>query len=401
MPKQVVHPERSAFLARLINGLGSAYMNIRPHALPLEADYLHERAMKETGLTDFGNLHYQEGLDVLLRDFSKNKKANFIGRLAFQGVLIRQFRNRLLFVEYKKKHPEIFKKPLLDPLLITGIPRSGTTFLHRLMNEDEHWRSLKLYEIQHPIPPAEGQKDKRLSESAKELKPLALFVPEMDSKHLVRADMPEECMWLMGITFCSLEYLLEMQVSDYLEWYMQHDRSHAYLEYAQLLKIAQAQEPDKPLLLKAPSHRGSLDYLKAAIPNLRLVITERDQHDSAASFSSLLYSALRNVVPVLDKHRLGETVLKFFSYEEKRQKAFLAKHPNLSCTVLYEQIRLDPIAVARKVYQHYDIPMTREAEEKMKAYALTHPQHKYGVHRYSAKEFGIGSEIRPSGKTAV
>jgi hypothetical protein len=400
MTKLVNNTEKTAFLARLINGLGSAYMNIRPNAFPLDADYLHERAMKETGLTDFGELHYQEGLDVLLRDFCKNTKANFIGLLAFQGVLLRQLRNRLRFVEFKKKHPEIFKKSLLDPLLITGIPRSGTTFLHRLMNEDEHWRSLKLYEIQHPIPPAEGQKDKRKSESEKELKPVALFVPELDSKHLVRADMPEECMWLMGITFCSLEYLLEMQVSDYLEWYMQHDRSHAYLEYAQLLQIAQAQEPDKPLLLKAPSHRGSLDYLKAAIPNIRLVITERDQHESAASFSSLLYSALRNNVLVLDKHRLGETVLKFFSYEEKQQKAFLTKHPDLVCQVQYDQIRQDTFAVVRKIYQHYDIPMTREAEEKMKTYALIHPQHKYGVHQYSEAEFGIGVENHSSGKIA-
>ena len=398
MPQQANHLEKTAFLARLINGLGSVYLRFAPNALPINTDYLHEKAMKDTGLTDFGDPHYLEGLGVLLSDFDKNTKANFIGRLAFQDVLIRQLRNRLRFVEYKKKHPEVFEKPLLAPLLITGIPRSGTTFLHRLMNEDEHWRSLKLYEIQQPIPPAQGQKDKRRSETAKELKPLDLFVPELDSKHLLRADMPEECMWLMGITFCSLEYILEMPLRDYLDWYLQHDRSQAYREYAQLLQIAQAQAPGKPLLLKAPSHRGSLDYLKAVIPNIRLVITKRDRHESAASFSSLLYSALRNNVPVLDKQRLGETVLKLFSCEEERQKTFLAKHPLLSCTALYQQIRLDPLATVSKIYQHYDIPLTREAEEKMQAYAITNPQHQYGVHQYSLNDFGIGLEIHSSGK---
>ena len=392
MPQAVNSTEKTAFLAKAINRLGSVYLRFVPNALLLEFDYLHEKAIKETGLTDFGDPHYQEGLHVLLDDYKKNVQPTFIGKLGFQMVLLRQLSNRLRFVEYRKKHPEVFQQALKAPLLITGIPRSGTTFLHRLINEDISWRSLKMYETLHPIPPEKGQQDNRLTECQRELKLVSWLSPELDSKHLLQAELPEECMWLMGITFTSLEYLLEKPLYKYLEWYMQHDRSQAYREYAQLLQIAQAQAPDKPLLLKAPAHRGSLDFLFEALPNLQLVITERDRRQSISSYCSLAYTTIRNNVVSLDKKKLGAAAVRRFAREERFTQNFLARHPELDCRIQYEQIRQDPLKVVRRIYQYYDIELTEHAEEKMKAYVLTHPQHLHGVHRYSAGDFGIDRE---------
>lgn len=391
MAHQFQDEEAMPWLARLINGLGKTYMHINPKALPLDSDYLHEKAMKDTGLTDFGDPYYLEGLHVLLRDLSKNVESSFMGRLKMQDVLLRQLGNRLRFVEYKKRHPDVFERPLANPLVITGIPRSGTTFLHRLLNEDKRWRSLQLYEIIHPVPPEAGQKDRRLAECQNEMRLLGWFAPELDKKHLIRPEMPEECLWLFGITFCSFEYLFEKPVYEYLEWFLQKDRSKSYQEYAQLLQIFQAQSPGRSLLLKAPAHRASLDYLTKVIPNVQLVITERDMLSSLGSFCSLQYTALRSSVLSLDKRKVGSEALSFFQKEKDLQDNFLSKHSGLYCRVAYEQLRHNPLEIARNIYQHYDIPMSPETEEKMRAYAHSQPQHKYGIHRYRAEDFGINA----------
>lgn len=396
MPHPVKNENKTHWLLRIVNSLGSNYMKINPNAFSLDSDYLHEKAIKDTGLTDFGDPYYREGLEVLLRDLSKNVETSFMGRVKFQNVLLRQLGNRLRFVAYKKRHPEVFEKPLLNPLVITGLPRSGTTYLHRLINEDLRWRSLKLYEVLNPIPPEPGRKDTRLSDCQNELRFVSQIVPELDSKHLLRPEAPEECLWLFGITFCSYEYLYEMPLYEYQEWFLQQDRTKAYQEYAQLLQIFQAQTPDQPLLLKAPIHRVSLSYLKEAIPNVQLVITKRDMLTCLSSYCSLQYTVLRLNVRTLDKKKIGQEAITVFQKGEAQQQAFLEQHPALNCQVVYEQLLQDPLTVVRNIYQHYGRSMTPETEEKMRSYALTHPQNKYGVHRYDAEDYGIEGEMLTS-----
>ncbi|MCP4519707.1 MAG: sulfotransferase, partial [Delftia sp.] len=261
--------------------------------------------------------------------------------------------NRLLLAQARQRAPDLFRQPLLPPLIILGLPRSGTTFLHRLLAVDPAHRAVPMWEMMRPLP---GKKDRRRQRARRELRYQQQANPQLDRIHYVRADAPEECMFLLGLTFDSLVFWVTAPVYGYLEWLKSQDHLRAYREYRWLLHVLQAVAPTRRLALKAPAHTLALDALLQAVPNALLIQTHRDPVTICKSGASLIHSTQCRATDELDLPRMLEANFDLLERMIASNRAARAAHPGLVLDVHYEQLVADPVGTVRGIYQHFELP---------------------------------------------
>src|SRR4051794_24301443 len=183
------------FWMRLFNGAGGLLgrLGVRPR---LGVPAMLAEAERRTGLSDWGDDRFREGLTVLVDAFEAQDNAHTFGRLFFREYCVRQLVNRLKIQADLTRHPEILEVPVRRPLVITGLPRSGTTFLHRLLCEDPAGRPLLFWETLEPSPPPGPEPDPgdgRLERARKSVRIVETLAPRVRAAHLFSAEEPEEC----------------------------------------------------------------------------------------------------------------------------------------------------------------------------------------------------------------
>lgn len=349
-------------------------------------------AKRQTGLTDFGDPDFMDGFRVLLDSLENDAGLHFIGRLTLGRMVINHLSNRLMLVEWRKRHPEVFAQPLRPPIMIMGLPRSGTTFLHRLIALDPANRPIPAWELTHPFPTESA--DKRRARTIRELGIIKRLAPDLDKKHLLDADEPEECIALLGLTFQSIVFWVFAPVFGYVEWYANQEGHHrAYREYRDMLQILQAATPEKRLTLKAPTHAFSLDAILDLIPDAALVQTHRDPVQVVGSLGSLFASFFRITTRDLDIKKVAHTNLELLGRGMARNANIRRENPGRVLDVAYPDLVADPIGTVKRIYTHYKLPFTPEFATNLQAYIDANPQGKHGKHRYSLTEFGLDETI--------
>ncbi len=186
------------------------------------------------------------------------------------GKMIRQaLVNRLRFLGDSSPRSE-----LNSPVIITGLPRSGTTALHRLLALDPVFHAPPLWELLDPfLDSADGLRRWR---TRAQIGFKNRLLPDLDQKHFTRADTPEECTLLLANSFASPLFWDLAPLEGYLEWVQAADQRPVYEDYRRQLEILQARHPDRRLLLKAPAHLGNLAVLHEVVPEAHLIQTHRD-----------------------------------------------------------------------------------------------------------------------------
>ena len=263
---------------RSINVVGAALRRIHPVA-SLDEQALCEAAMRATGLSDFGEPHFREGLRALLSSAEHDARLHFIGRVVLRQMIVNNLANRLLLVEARRSAPEVFQRPLLPPIIVLGLPRSGTTLLHRLLAADPAHRALEFWELLSPLPlrgGIGGACELRRREIEKQFRRRLGMVPDLDRKHFIRPDSPEECMWLQNSSFVSMSFWAVAPVYSYLDWYIPPGSQPGLRRIPALAAAAAAGDPRRRLTLKAPAHTGSLAALHRTLPDALLIQTHRD-----------------------------------------------------------------------------------------------------------------------------
>jgi hypothetical protein len=349
--------------------------------------------MRQTGLTDFGDPHYRQGLLTLLEAAEQDAKLHPLGRYTTNDIVTNYLVQRLRLVEMRKKEPEVFEKPLLPPLLITGLARSGTTFLHNLLALDPAHRALPLWLLQRPFPERQGSgdgPDPRIRKMEQSLRARQPLLPGLDAKHYMRADTPEECIVALGLTFNSLIFGTLLPVHGYTEWYLkQEDTSQKYREYRWLLQVFQSDEPEQRLTLKAPAHLGNLEALLQAVPKVLVIQTHRDPVACVSSVCSLVYTYHRAVAHEIDLRRMANLTLRVYESWFGRNLAFRAEHPDVIYDVYYDSLVSDPAGTVRGIYSHFGLPWTESYASELEEYIKRNPKDKHGKHRYAASDYGL------------
>jgi len=344
-------------------------------------------AARMTGLNDFGNDHFRDGLRTLL-EAGDRAPLHSAGRIALFRFTIFNLANRLRFVDAQKRWPEIFEAELHPPIVVTGLPRSGTTFLHRLLGLDPSHRALSRQEML-PIPvPGEKRRSQRVwAVINDQFRLYQRFMPDIDRKHFTRADSPEECIWMLGMTFESTVYWVLAPLYEYLEWYSYRDRFPKYVEYRRMLQLLQSADPKRRLVLKAPEHMDGVEALLGAIPNVRIVQTHRDPGIVCSSLNSLLHTTHGAGVHEMEVPRMAEANLRMLERAVERNLAARSAHPGIVHDVRYDRLVSDPIGTVRDIYGYFRMPFTREFLDRLQAYVSAHPKNEHGKHQYSTEIF--------------
>ena len=379
-----------AFPFRLTNKMAKYLGASKLTAARLDEETLCREAISKTGLTDFGDPYYREGLLVLLESAEKDANLHFVGRTCLHGMIVTFLANRLLLTEARKQSPELFKGVLLPPIIVLGLPRTGTTYLHRMLAIDSAHRAVPFWELLRPLP--NGSQDRRREYAEAWVKFSLKLNPKRDRVHYTRADTPEECITLQGTTFTSIAFAAFAPVFGYAEWYGTQDHLQAYQEYYRLLQVLQAVDPERRLVLKAPAHTGSLPSLFKLIPDALIIQTHRHPVTACNSASSNCYSAYTAVSEKIDVPRLAKVTIDLLEKWATTSLQFRATNPGIIYDVYYNELVADPMGTVKGIYDHFDLRWSGVFQKQLQAYVRGNQRGKYGQHRYSSADFGLTDE---------
>lgn len=381
------------FIYKATNVIGGGLEKVHLNPIRLDAKILCRTARKQTQLEDFGNDYFQEGLSRLIASLEYDADLHFFGRIITQRVMLNYLTQRLFLADHINRTRNQTPAHLNPPIIITGIPRSGTTFLHRMLNLDHQNEYVPFWRLYRPFP-RPNKKDNRREVARQEINLRRPAYPEMDTKHFIREDQGEECIWMTGITLSSIVFWVLAPVSTYASWLFQQDRKPYYQEYRKLLEVQQTYCPNQNLVLKAPDHTPNLDVLLDEIPNVRIIQMHRNPVTCLTSLNSLFYSTHKSVTRDLNPRRIGKINQQMYfhylnrSYAVKKER----KSPHAILDIQYKQLVKDPIGTVKAIYHHFDIPYSGAFDKHLQTYVSENTKNKFGKHHYSPDQFGQNQE---------
>ena len=363
-------------------------------------DDLMEEARAETGLDDFGDDSFREGLECLVRSVQDESHLNAMGQFAMRSRIVGSLSQRLQIEDWYRRHPEIEDEPIDAPLIGLGLPRTGSTALSFLLAEDPNARSLRRWESSAPAPPpstVEGP-DPRIERARLEVEQQAQSSPRSAALVPSTATGPMECQELMGLDFKAQFFQAFAYVPSYSKWLLYDaDLTSTYLYERRALKLLQWGSEAKPWRLKCPTHLLFLDHLDRAFPDARFVMTHRDPADVIISVADVYLEVASKLSDDVDLHYLGELNIEHWSVGMERALAFRdgGADPRFY-DIDFRAMQADPIGEVGKLYAWLGEPVTEEFESGMQSWWREHAAtREQNVHPDPAT-FGIElDDVRP------
>jgi hypothetical protein len=395
---QVGQPHRS-FGVKMINLFGRAAGAFGMRPVALDEESLINKAIKKAGSSDFGGDDFREGLRRFLASAESEAELTLLGRLMVQGYTTDNLTNRLRLVEWRKQHREIEQEEIVAPLFIVGLPRTGTTILHALLEQDPANRSPLFWEVQFPVPPATPESwddDPRIAEDEKILGQLDRLVPGFQAMHPMGATMPQECVAVFTMCFMSEQLQVQFNVPSYQAWLDEQDMRPTYEFHKRFLQHLQSGGVrGSRWVLKSPAHLHLIDTLLDVFPDARIIHTHRDPVKVCASVASLTATLRGASTDTIDLEAIGRQQLDWWAKlieKSLEQRKRLAHKSDQFFDVKMSETVADPLDVVRRMYAHFGYPLSAEVEAKMAAFMADNARDKHGSHTYTAADFGIDPE---------
>ena len=358
---------------------------------------LHESATRMTGLADYGEDDYRDGLAVLLESYDRDAELTSLGRRVARAGLRGALAARLLSEAAWAAHPEYAAVPIERPILVTGLPRSGTTALHRLLTADPAHQGLELWLAEMPQP--------RPPRGTWEANPVFQHIqavyqrhhvehPEFMGVHYIAADTVEECWQLLRQTLRSVSYECLAHLPTYSAWLRGQDWTGPFRRHRRNLQLIGLNEPEKRWVLKNPSHLFSLDAIMAVYPDALIVQTHRSPRTVIGSMCSLAAHATDGWSTTFLGNVIGADQLELWARGLAAFAAARARYdPVQFLDVDYANFTSDPVGTVESVYAHFGLPYSGRAAEAVRG---LHAQAVQGdarsAHRYALADFGLTSE---------
>ncbi len=380
---------------RFVNAVGDTARWLGLARDTFEPDALVEAACRATGLSDLGDPSHRPALDALLRSCEHDANLHFIGRRHMRDLVVRALVTRLRLVDAVRTAPDA--GPSLPPLLVCGLPRSGTTFLHRLLAEADDTRALRLWELMDPLParPAAGappRPDTRRADVEARMARLRRLAPaNLDAQHVMRADLPDECGHLLKPAFLSSLYWMA-PVTGYVECYPHHDAGPAYQDYRRLLGLLQT-DPTRRYVLKDPFHALNLPALFAALPDAMVVQTHRAPAEVVPSLHKLAFTTQAVLSDGIDPARVVATNTTWLETVATRSVDDRARVPaGRVLDIDYRDLLADPVGIARRVHLHFGLPWSDALDARLAAFVAENGQRRHGDNPYAPEDYGQTTE---------
>ena len=359
-------------------------------------DDLHESATRLVGLDDFGpdDDNYREGLAVILDSYQRDADLTPFGSKICRVYLRGALGARLMAEAGWKRYPGYADVPIERPIFVTGLPRTGTTALHRLLGADPSHQGLQMWlsEFPQPRPPRETWADNPVfARFNAQFEQHHNENPEFMGLHFMSADEVEECWQLLRQSLHAVAYETLSHLPTYAQWLADEDWTPVYRRYRKNLKLIGLNDVGKRWVLKNPSHLHALDALMANFPDALVVQCHRPPETLMASMCSLAEAATEGWSSAYVGATIGADSLDTWARGLERFNAVRAKHnPAQFYDVDYADFVADPIGTVEGIYKYFGLLLTEPALQAMHD---IHEDSKKGPrapkHRYSLEDYGL------------
>ena len=369
--------------------IGASYTR-RGRRARLHAEQLLEQALKRGGRREFADRSFIHPFERLLESCNEEANLSMLGARALRVDVMRFLRNLLRFDDVEAACPSVLSRPIQAPVFITGMPRSGTTFLHRLILQDPGTIAPRLFQLVDPHASRAGRIEAGLRKRWVGLQ-LALFrmlSPEFNALHPVAVDAPEECTDITAHVFQSQRFESTYRVPSYSSWLQRRGLLNGYRFHRRFLQHLDAELPGRRWILKSPDHVFALDEIREVYPDARLVFIHRDPVRVLASVMRLTEVLRRSFARSVDRLELGRHVSASWADGAQRMSALSARD-NSVLHLHYRHIVRAPIDAVRSVYRHCNLVLTDEAEARMRHWLSTAVNVSRPSREYTLSEFGL------------
>ncbi len=362
---------------------------------------LSERALlaaarHSTGLEDFGDeADWKEGFTRLLASLNDEARLNRVGCVIAFGELLRHLENRLRVTEDIRRNPSILEVEVRRPVFVVGLPRTGSTILHDLLARDPDSRVPMTWETQYMSPPAEAatfDTDPRIAKCEAHFEQTSrALIPEFQAIHEMGALLAQECLMLNAFDFKSVIFANQFRLPSYEQWVETSDQTSLYRTHKRLLQYMQWHNPKARWVLKSTGHLFGLDALYTVYPDAQLIMTHRDPLKLIASHCSLVAMACSMGSDEVDREEIGAMWSVSWERAMRNGVDFHRTHPQASSIfdMHFAELARDPLAMVRRIYAHFDLPLSAATEARMREFIEGNPKERHGVHRYRLQDFGL------------
>lgn len=361
---------------------------------------LLEGAKAATGLQNFGDDSYREGLERLVESADREANLSEAGRAGFDGQCIMLLSKRLEIEDWYARHPEIDEQEIIAPTLILGLPRTGSSALHCILGEDPHVRVIRSWEAMMPCPPPEQathDTDPRIAMMEGFMKQRDVMTPRMKQMLPSTATSPTEDQLLMAFDFKSQIFQASFKVPAYLDWlHFEADLVPTFQYVKRVLKLLQWKCPPTNWRLKNPSYSLFIDALDEVFPDARYCMTHRDVANVIPSMADLFFELTKPYTDAPDKQFIGELAVQNAEVGQQRMIAFRDKgNEHRFFDIYFAPFQKDPFPVLQQLYDFLGEEFTPEARAAMEKWRRETPRDKHGRHEYDPGEFGLDTaELR-------
>jgi hypothetical protein len=363
----------------------------------ITVDELIAAATAKVGLTEFGDEWFLEPLGILVAGLNDEARLSPIGLELTRRRLTALLTDRLRLRALQRAHPEIREVDVTVAAEICGLPRTGSTLLHRLLAASPQLTSTLSWETSYPIPfPGEDSDASERKRRARDRARLFLEMsPEFADIHTIEWDGPEEDVILVDRSFTSMSFDSFYWVPSYGIWLRTADQTLAYRELLEWLQVLQWQQPARAgrrWILKSPHHLIAADTVLDTFPTCKIIMTHRSPVRAVPSYASMVASMTAQYSDTVDHVAIGrywsarfaETLRSFASVRARRRDRFV--------DVRFDEVTRDPVAVCHRVFDSLGLSRTLDDDRAFKEYLARNNSERHGSHSYTAADFGLSDE---------
>jgi hypothetical protein len=388
---------RLPFALRALNTLGGP---IAPRLLSLDPGDLLAAASARTGLSEYGDPSFREPFSVLLEALERDAQLSALGRISARALVLQLLSNRLRIEDLFRRHPEIENERIARPIIIAGLPRTGTTHLHNLLSQDPSLRWLPYWESMEPMPDPRakavpGGRDPRVVRCEKGLAMVHRAMPLFPLMHEMTAEAPHEEIQLLAIAFSTMLFESSYHVPSYADWYKKSDQRPAYRYLHRCLQALQWLRGPKRWLLKSPQHLEQQRALIEIFPDATFVQTHRDPLRITASLCTMIAYGTRMNARRVDPVAIGRY---WAARTEDLLRGSITGRSALPAAqvidVHFQQFMKDDVGTAERVLAFADHPVTDATRAAIRAFMDVNPRGKHGTIDYRLEDVGLDAAER-------
>ncbi|MGA9676067.1 MAG: sulfotransferase [Mycobacterium sp.] len=363
-------------------------------------DDIFKLAANRTGLAEIDSDSWRDGLAIMLDDLNSSPAFTPFGRERVLDDATNALGRRMQVHAYIEAHPEVLDAPVERPLIVLGMPRTGTTVISYLLDQDPARRSLLHWQCVDPIPPASTETlrtDPRCLALLEEQRKIVEMVKQakMPLPHWEDADGPTEDMFIHNQDFKGLSWDSFLPTDRYARWlFDETDMTSTYEYQKRYLQVLQSTAPGT-WSLKMPSHSVHIEALLKVFPDARLIWAHRDPFKATGSLCNLwrLPQSLVMNTELVDQTEMGRAAMWQMRYHVDRPlRARDRIGDERFFHMYYHEMMRDPMDVMRRIYEWADEPLTAETEARMRNWLAGHPQDLFALNTYSLDQYGLSVE---------